>query len=149
MSNKKRKSSKSKDKESATNHSMPLFNPFEKIQQPEWIEKKFPDLVKHQNHHHLLTSTRHLSHKGHQIAIKTTYEITIDGKKLLTHAMVDKEGRLWCHAMPYISFASANEMVKNIIDRYWDVIAQENVNGNNEEDGNDSHHHQHEGEKRK
>jgi hypothetical protein len=124
-------------------YSVPSFNPLGHIKQPEWIEKKFPNLVSHQNHDHPLTSTRSLSHKGHQIEIVTTYEITIDGKKLSTHAMVDNEGKLWCHAIPYISFSSATEMVRSIIDYYVDVIGMEDASSNNEHDDNDTHHNNH------
>lgn len=142
MSTKKQQKDKTKDAKTKQ-CSVPLFNPLGTIKQPEWIENKFPNLVSHQNHDHPLTSTRSLSHKGHHIEIVTTYEITIDGKKLRTHAMVDNEGKLWCHAIPYISFSSATEMVRNIIDYYIDVIGIEDVSSGDENDDNDTHHDNH------
>ncbi len=121
---------------------IPLFNPLGSIKQPEWLKNKFPNLVEQQNHDHPLTSIRKLSHRGHEVVIVTTYEITIDGKTMQTHAMVDSEGKLWCHAIPYTSFSSATEMVRSIIDRYSDVINQESSTTENITQDADSHDHE-------
>lgn len=142
MSTKKTQNNKTKDTK-LKQRPIPSFNPYGKIKQPEWMEKKFPNLVLHQNHDHPLTSTRTLSYKGHQVEIVTTYEITIDGKKLSTHAAVDKEGKLICHAIPYVSFSSATEMVRSIIDYYSDVINLESNSSDIEHEDNDAHHHNH------
>lgn len=82
--------------------------------QPEWVEKL--DLGGHGPQRHKgggLTSRRTAEHNGHQIAITTTYEITIDGVPFKGHASVDSEGRIHCHAIPYETYTSAVGFIKN------------------------------------
>lgn len=118
---KKRNGAKKTTRNSSLPAAPPAFDPCGPTKQPEWLETEFPDLVGHP-HHNPLTSTREFAHLGHSIRIVTTYEIVVDGKPMQTHAMVDEEGQLWCHAIPYLSFPSASEMVRHIIDEYADVM---------------------------
>jgi hypothetical protein len=57
-------------------------------------------------------------YKGHQIVIKTTYEILVDGRPLAGHLGVANDGRLNNHALPNFVFSSAVEMVRRLIDSF-------------------------------
>lgn len=72
-------------------------------------------------HHHeggAVSSTRTELHNGHKISIVTTYEVTVDGRKLDAPLSVDNEGRLSCHSLPNYVFASAVDAIKQIIDSF-------------------------------
>ena len=74
--------------------------------------------VKHtQRRHHVATETiRETNHHGHHIVVKTRYEISVDGRKVLGHLGVSNDGHVHYHPIPNLSFASALDMVKAIID---------------------------------
>jgi hypothetical protein len=65
-----------------------------------------------------LMSVREVEYNGHNIVIRTTYEIKIDGKHMSGHLFVDNSGRVYSHAMPTYSFPSAVDLVKNLIDTF-------------------------------
>ena len=69
------------------------------------------------------TSTRTTHHDGHEIEIKTTYHIKIDGKPYRGHLSVNDDGHLHCHAIPYETYGSALDFVRNLIDIYPDTFA--------------------------
>jgi len=71
-------------------------------------------------HEHGLESIRTATHCGHEIVIKTCYEITVDGKPLAPHMSVNDDGSLNTHALPEYTFSSAVDVVKKIIDAYPD-----------------------------
>jgi hypothetical protein len=62
------------------------------------------------------TSVREVRHKGHRIRIETAYRITVDGRPVTGHVLVNNDGRVHYHSIPNQEFASAVEMVKRIID---------------------------------
>lgn len=70
-----------------------------------------------QMRHHMATeTTREANHRGHHIVVKTRYEISVDGRKVLGHLGVSNDGHVHYHPIPNLSFASALDMVKAIID---------------------------------
>lgn len=73
-------------------------------------------LHQHGGVHGALTSVRRAMHQGHEIAITTTYTITINGKPFTAHVEVDDLGRVHCHGLPNYNFMSAIDMVKAVID---------------------------------
>lgn len=68
-------------------------------------------------------SVRWIEYNGHKIAIRTQYEITVDGKPFSGHIYVDNTGKVSTHALPTYSFASAVDLVKKIIDAFPDDYA--------------------------
>jgi hypothetical protein len=87
-----------------------------------------------QKHSHQMSETiRQAEYKGHHIVLRTTYELEIDGKPVLGHLQVDDAGRVHYHPVPNLSFASALDMAKQLIDVFPD-----DFNGNSEDD-----HHEH------
>lgn len=69
-------------------------------------------------HGHSMESVRTASHCGHEIVIRTSYEITVDGKPLGSHLSVDDDGHVHTHALPEYSFTSAVDVVKKIIEAF-------------------------------
>lgn len=67
-------------------------------------------------HGHHSTSTREFEHRGRSIVITTTYEVTVDGQPLTGHLGVDRDGTVHYHGMPQMSFDSAVDMVKRVVD---------------------------------
>ena len=63
-------------------------------------------------------SVRETDHKGHHIVVRTTYEISVDGKPLMGHIVVTDEGQVQCHALPNYTFLSALDLVKSLIDLF-------------------------------
>jgi hypothetical protein len=93
------------------------FDPFTPGREhPEWVKKNFPAYVEHA-HEGLTRSDRLLEHRGNTITITTTYEVRVEGRLVTLHMMVDEEGRLWSHLCPYLTFATATELVLHLLER--------------------------------
>jgi hypothetical protein len=71
-------------------------------------------------HHAGTESIRTARHRGHEIVVKTRYDITIDGRPVTGHLGVSNDGHVHYHPIPNLSFASALDMVKAIIDVFPD-----------------------------
>ncbi|MCZ6776678.1 MAG: hypothetical protein O7D34_09505 [Ignavibacteria bacterium] len=94
-----------------------------KTVQPDWASRE-----RHEAHdeeepggtQHMggLTSVRNFQHQGRSVVINTTYEIKIAGQPYKGHAAVDDEGRIHCHAIPYDTYPSAVDFVKQLINLY-------------------------------
>lgn len=78
-----------------------------------------PVIVGHATHGKMPhESIREVEYKGHNIIIRTSYDIKIDGKPLHGHVYVDRGGMVSTHAMPTYSFASTVDLVKKLIDAF-------------------------------
>ena len=71
-------------------------------------------------HHGESLVTRETDYKGHHIVVRTKYEVEVDGKPLMGHLGVSDAGAVHYHPVPNMSFASALDMVKKIIDVFPD-----------------------------
>lgn len=65
-----------------------------------------------------VTTSRVDSYKNHRIEIRTTYEIKVDGKRVGGHIGVSNSGHVHYHALPNYSWASAVDLVRQIIDSF-------------------------------
>jgi hypothetical protein len=74
-------------------------------------------------HHGDLTSVRTAKHRGHEIVVRTMYEITVDGHPFDVALTVDNSGRVHYHGLPTRDFASAIALVKKAIDQFPDDFA--------------------------
>ena len=85
-------------------------------------QKTAPALKKmmeqHQHHGHAEQSIREDEYKGHHIVIKTTYEVTVDGKPFRTKLGVSNAGNVQYHGIPNVGFASAVELMRCVIDQF-------------------------------
>jgi len=71
-------------------------------------------------HHGPITTVREAVHEGHRIVIRTSYEIEVDGRPVGGHLGVTNDGRVHYHPVPNLSFVSAVDMVKSLIDTFPD-----------------------------
>jgi hypothetical protein len=67
-----------------------------------------------------MESTREETYRGHHIMIRTTYRIEVDGMPIEGHLGVTNDGQVHYHAVPNLSFASAVDLVKQLIDTFPD-----------------------------
>ena len=77
-----------------------------------------PVVAGHAGHEGPFESVREVEYKGHNIIIRTHYEIRVDGTSLGGHIYVDNSGRVSSHAMPTYSFVSTVDLVKKLIDAF-------------------------------
>jgi hypothetical protein len=63
-------------------------------------------------------SVRRATHDGHEIVVRTTYEITVDGEPFDVHMNVDNAGRVHYHGLPTRDFASMIDLVAKVIDTF-------------------------------
>jgi len=92
--------------------------------QPDWIKKKFPAYVASHGMHDA-TSVRELTHNGHQVRIITTYRVEVDGKPAGMHLSVDEDGQVYTHATPFVTYASAVDLMKQVMDAYPDAFSDD------------------------
>jgi hypothetical protein len=85
-----------------------------------YVKKNAAAVRKTQSAMHMSGSVREADYKGHHIVIRTTYDIRVDGVPLTGHLGVTDDGRVHYHAVPNVSFASAIDTVKEIIDVFPD-----------------------------
>lgn len=70
--------------------------------------------------HHQAESVRTAEYRGHHIIVKTRYAIEVDGRSVTGHLGLTNDGHVHYHPIPNLSFASAVDMVKAIIDVFPD-----------------------------
>jgi hypothetical protein len=71
-------------------------------------------------HDGAIETVREAVHRGHRIVVRTSYEIEVDGRPVSGHLGVANDGRVHYHPIPNLSFASAVDMVKTLIDTFPD-----------------------------
>jgi hypothetical protein len=89
-------------------------------------------------HAHAMESVRTASHCGHEIVIKTCYEISVDGKSLASHLSVGDDGAVHTHALPEYAFTSAVDLVKQIIEAFPDEFPCDDHEPGHDHGGADS-----------
>jgi hypothetical protein len=70
--------------------------------------------------HQSSKSVREADYKGHHIVVRTHYEIEVDGRVVMGHLGVSNDGQVHYHPVPNLSFASAVDMVKQLIEIFPD-----------------------------
>ena len=89
---------------------------------PEWVKTQFPAyIVPHGGHE--ATALREFAHGGHLIKVITTYRVEVDGHPIQAHLSVDEDGRVYTHATPFVTYASAIDLMKAVIDGYPDSFS--------------------------
>src|SRR5215467_11314976 len=68
--------------------------------------------------HGKMESVREAMYQCHHIVVRTRYELEVDGKMLMGHVGVTNDGQVHYHAIPEVSFASAIDLVKQLIDAF-------------------------------
>lgn len=89
---------------------------------PNWVKKQFPTyIVPHGGHE--AKAAREFAHRGHLVKIITTYRVEVDGHPIRAHLSVDEDGRVYTHATPFVTYASAIDLMKAVIDGYPDSFS--------------------------
>jgi hypothetical protein len=85
----------------------------------EHVRRNVPALRQTQHHHGETTeSIRKASYRGHHIVIRTGYNVEVDGIPLQGHLGVANDGRVHYHGVPNLSFASAVDLVEQLIEAF-------------------------------
>ena len=86
-----------------------------------YVKKNAPRVKTALRHRHTMTpSVREAEYKGHYITVRTTYDIRVDGRPVTGHLEVTNDGHVHYHPVPNLSFASAVDLVKQLIDVFPD-----------------------------
>lgn len=64
-------------------------------------------------------------HDGHDIVVRTRYEITVDGRPFDVHLSVANNGRVHYHGLPTRDFASVIDLVTKAIDIFGEEFADD------------------------
>lgn len=89
---------------------------------PDWVKTQFPAyIVPHGGHE--AVGRREFAHGGHLVKIITTYRVEVDGHPIRAHLSVDEDGRVYTHATPFVTYASAIDLMKAVIDGYPDSFS--------------------------
>lgn len=67
-----------------------------------------------------MESIRRMTYRGHDIVVRTTYDIQVDGSPLGGHLEVTNTGLVHHHAVPNYVFPSAIDLVRQLIDAFPD-----------------------------
>jgi alpha-tubulin suppressor-like RCC1 family protein len=79
--------------------------------------------------HGKMESVREAMYQGHHIVVRTRYQIEVDGQMLMGHVGVTNDGQVHYHAVPNLSFASAIDLVKQLVDIFPDDFAKKRRGG--------------------
>ena len=91
-----------------------------------YVRRNALKVKKAQRQHHEASETvREANYKGHHIVVRTTYRIQVDGVPITGHMGVADDGRVHYHPVPNASFASAVDLVKQLIDVFPDDFTGE------------------------
>jgi hypothetical protein len=86
-----------------------------------YVKKNAKHVKKAQTHKHQKSeSVREADYRGHRIVVRTHYEIEVDGRVVMGHMGVTNDGQVHYHPVPNLSFASAVDLVKQLIDIFPD-----------------------------
>jgi hypothetical protein len=84
----------------------------------EHVDRNAPAVRQEQHEHGVMESVREATYRGHHIVIRTSYRIEVDGVSVEGHLGVTNDGKVHYHAVPNLSFSSAVDLVKKLIDTF-------------------------------
>jgi hypothetical protein len=84
----------------------------------ESVNRHRPPL--HGHHGGSMESVREATYRGHKIVVRTSYHIQVDDVSIEGHMGVTNDGQVHYHPVPNLSFNSAIDLVKQLIDIFPD-----------------------------
>ncbi len=90
-----------------------------------------------------ISTVRQDDFEGHHISIKTTYDITVDGKPLHVHIGLSNDGSAHCHGLPAYQFTSVVDLVKALIAYFPDEFGPSEPDQTQHGGGHAEHRHGH------
>ncbi len=106
-----------------------------------YLRENPPPLPTPGHDHGPIQTVRRDTYRGHEIVVRTTYEIEVDGRPLRGHLGVHNDGSVHYHPLPNHSFDSALELVRQVIDSFPENFGR----GPRAPDGHDGDGHAHGG----
>lgn len=102
------------------------------------VERNRPpnDRAGHDAHSGAVETVREDHYRGHHIVVRTTYRVEVDGRPVTGHIGVGNDGRVHYHPIPNVSFASAIDVVRQLIDAFPDEFGEAAA-----DDGHGGHEH--------
>ena len=95
-----------------------------------YVKKNAARVKAAQKHKHVkMESLREAMYEGHHIVVRTSYDVEIDGQMLTGHMGVTNDGQVHYHPLPNLSFASAIDLVKQLIDVFPDDFHESGSHG--------------------
>ncbi len=86
-----------------------------------YVRKNAAQVRRAQKHRHgEMDSVREADYAGHHIVVRTRYQVEVDGHMLMGHMGVTNDGEVHYHPVPNLSFSSAVDLVKRLIDIFPD-----------------------------
>lgn len=82
-----------------------------------------------QHRHGDMDSVREAHYAGHHIVVRTRYQVEVDGRMLMGHMGVTNDGQVHYHPVPNVSFSSAVDLVKRLIDIFPDDFTKKGRRG--------------------
>jgi hypothetical protein len=79
-------------------------------------------------------------YRGHEITVRTTYLIEIDGRPIGGHLFVTNSGDVQIHALPNYTFPSAVDMARQLIDAFPEGFAAVDPPDEHTDDHDHGHH---------
>ena len=70
-----------------------------------------------------IETVRRDTYRGHEITVRTTYVIEVDGRPIGGHLHVGRSGDVQAHALPNSTFGSAIDLVREMIDVFPERFA--------------------------
>jgi hypothetical protein len=67
-----------------------------------------------------MENVREATYREHRIIVRTSYHIEVDGVTIDGHMGVTNDGQVHYHPVPNLSFSSAIELAKQLIDIFPD-----------------------------
>ena len=89
---------------------------------------------------HDLVDVRVAEHAGHEIVVRTHYEIAVDGQPFDVHLSVTNNGRVHYHGLPTRDFPSVIDLVEKVIDTFGDEFEDPPSKDGDEPDHPGPHH---------
>ena len=95
--------------------------------------------------HQPLTDIRTAHHRGHEIIVRTSYEIEVDGSPFDVALIVGDDGHVHYHGLPTQNFSSALDLVRAAIDVFGaeDLVGGGHSHGGHDHGGHDHGEHDH------
>ena len=77
----------------------------------------------HAHHGTVVHSSRQFEHAGHDVEIRATYRVLVNGVERQLQFSVGPDGKVTTHLRPYVAYDSLVEMVRDVIDNYPDSFS--------------------------
>lgn len=88
-----------------------------------------------------IETVRRDHYRGHEITIRTTYAIEVDGRPLGGHLHVGRSGDVQAHALPNYTFPSAVDLVREMIDVFPESFTGDRPDPDHDHDHDPDHDH--------